>query len=189
MSSFKVHTINSAPEGSAETLGRAEATYGFLPNVLGVMAESPSLLKGYATLSKLFAESSLTAKEQQIVLLTVSRFNGCEYCTAAHSMTARMTGLGEESVRAFRCEIPLLDDRLEALRRFTTMVLKSGGSPGEGHLQQFFDAGFTNANVLDVILGIGFKTLSNTTNHIAHPPIDAAFGGDPSVSAALTADA
>lgn len=176
MTTFPVHTPDTAPEAAVDTLNEAKAHFGFLPNVLGVMAESPSLLKGYVGLSRLFSESTLGPKEQQVVLLTVSRFNGCSYCTAAHSMTARMADVGAENIQALRCDVPLLDDRLEALHRFTVAVLKSGGAPGHGHLEDFYQAGFTKAQVLEVVLGIAFKTLSNYTNHIAETPIDPAFG-------------
>jgi AhpD family alkylhydroperoxidase len=175
ISEFALHTLETAPEGAAPALQQVHSAYGFVPNILGVMADAPSLLKGYLTLSKIFSESSLTPQEQQVVLLTASRFNGCGYCMAAHTTSALRAGLSRDGIDAILRHESLEDARLEILRAFTANVLETRGFPSEAHLSHFLQAGYLRSQALEVILGIGLKTLSNYTNHLAQPPTDAAF--------------
>ena len=90
MSNFNIHTKETAQTASAELLGNAEKAYGFIPNLLGVFAESPAALKAYLTLGQIFDESSFSPTERQLVILTASRFNECRYCIAAHSVVANL---------------------------------------------------------------------------------------------------
>lgn len=172
---FSVHSPDTAPDGARETLDRARAAYGFVPNLLGVMAEAPALAEAYLTLSGLFDETSLTTLERQVVLLTVSRENGCEYCVAAHSVVAGMQGAPADVVAALRGGEPLEDHRLEALRRFTSTLVNSRGWASDEDVHALLRAGYTRRHVLEVVLGVGLKTLSNYTNHLAETPLDAAF--------------
>lgn len=172
---YKVHTIDNAPEAAKEILAAAHKAYGFLPNLLAVMAEAPALLKSYVTLSRIFEESSLSAAERQTVLLTTSAENGCEYCVAAHSVIAGMQKVPAATVQAIRDGRPIADRKLEALRRFTAAVVKSRGWPTESDTRAFADAGYGQKQALEVVLGVGIKTLSNYANHLADTPLDGAF--------------
>jgi uncharacterized peroxidase-related enzyme len=175
MSDFSVHTIQSASAQSSELLIEADAAYGFVPNLLGVLAESPTALKAYMTLSKVFEQSSLSATERQVALLAVSRFNDCRYCMAAHTAIAGMQEVPVHVVKSIRMDQAIEDQRLEALRKFTTLVVEKRGSVSAQDIAAFEGAGFGRAQVLEVILAISFKTLSNYVNHVADTPLDAAF--------------
>lgn len=173
--SYTVHTAETAAEGAKSTLKAAKEAYGFVPNLLGVMAEAPALLKGYATLSKIFEESSFTPTERQVVLLTTSSENGCAYCMAAHSAVAGIQRVPQDVIQSLRSGDPIADARLEALRRFTEIVVQTRGWPEAADVSAFHAAGYSKAQVLEVVLGVGLKTLSNYANHIAETPLDAAF--------------
>ncbi|MEM7515469.1 MAG: carboxymuconolactone decarboxylase family protein [Planctomycetota bacterium] len=175
MSQFPVQTLESAPEASKSTLEATKKAYGFLPNLFGTMATSPALVEAYAALSKIFGSTSFSPTEQQIVLLATSELNGCTYCMAAHSVVAKMSKVPDDVIEALRSNQPLGDAKLEALRRLTVAVVESRGWPSEEVVQAFYDAGYTPAQYLEVVLGIGLKTLSNYTNHIAQTPLDDAF--------------
>lgn len=175
MTSLEIYTAESAPEGSRSTLEGAQKAFGFLPNLLGTLAASPAALKGYTGLSELFGQTSFSASEQQIVLLTVSRLNGCEYCMAAHSTVADMTKVPSGVTEALRSGDRLADPKLEALRRFTESVVENRGWVDDAEVQAFLDAGFGREQILEVLLGVTMKTLSNYTNHIAATPLDSAF--------------
>lgn len=172
---YTVHTVETAPEAAKETLAGAQKAFGFLPNLLGVMAEAPALVTAYVTLNRLFQETSFSATERQIVLLTASYENGCEYCVAAHSTMAGMQKVPADAVQAIRDGRPIADKKLEALRRFTATVVTSRGWPQETDIEAFLSAGYGKAQILEVILGVGFKTLSNYTTHVTHTPLDQAF--------------
>ena len=93
MSKFRIHDPSTAPDPSQPVLAEAQKTLGFVPNLYGMLAESPALLQGYTTLSAIFAEGSLTPVERQVVLLSTSFENGCDYCMAAHTALAGMQGM------------------------------------------------------------------------------------------------
>jgi len=173
--SHRVHTIETAPEGARDELEKARDRYGFVPNLLGVMAEATALLRGYLGLMRQFEESSLTPTERQVVLLATSHENGCAYCVAAHSVIAEMRKVPADVISAIRDGVPIADPGLEALRCFTRAVVVGRGHPDAAALERFIAAGHDRAKVLEVVLGVGVKTLSNYTNHIAETPLDAAF--------------
>lgn len=172
---FPVHTVETAPAAARPTLEAALKGYGFLPNLLGMMATAPALVAAYTTLAKIYDETSLTPAERQVVLLTASFENTCAYCMAAHSTIAEMQRVPADVVDALRRGGPLPDQRLEALRQFTAAVVVTRGSPSEIDVQAFLMAGFGSQQILEVILGVGLKTLSNYANHFADTPVDAAF--------------
>lgn len=173
--SYQIHTPETAPEGAREILTGARANFGFVPNLLGMMATAPALLKAYTTLSRIFEESSFTATERQVVLLTVSYENGCEYCVAAHSVIAGMQKVPTAIIEAIRSHTPIAEPKLEALRQFTAKVVRSRGWPAQDDLRALNDVGYGPQQVLEVILGVGLKTISNYANHIAETPLDTAF--------------
>lgn len=173
--SYKTYAVEDAPAGSKELLAAANNKYGFVPNLLGTMAEAPSLLKAYMTLSGIYEESSLNASERQVVLLAASRVNGCEYCVAAHTVIASMQKVPSEVVASVREGGPVSDGRLEALRAFAEAVTESRGWPSEAQTKALLAAGYDRRQILEIVLGVGLKTLSNYTNHIAGTALDAAF--------------
>lgn len=175
MTTYKIHNENTASALSADLLKKAKEKYGFVPNLLGTMAESPALLKAYMTLAGIFDETSFNATERQIVLLAVSLVNNCGYCMAAHSAIAGMQGVPEDVIKALRENTLIKDNKLEALRRLAQSIAETRGYPSENTVKNFLDAGYAQAQLLEVILGVGMKTLSNYTNHIAKTPLDEAF--------------
>ncbi len=172
---FDVHTNESAPEGARELLGAVEQQLGFVPNLMGILAESPAALEAYLTLARLFESSSLSAVERHVVLLTVSFENGCDYCMAAHSGLALMEGVPEDVVAALREGTPIADAKLQALGSFTGAVTRRRADLPTSEAEAFLAAGFTQRQLLDVILGVTQKTLSNYVNHLTETPLDGTF--------------
>ncbi len=161
MSNYQVHTKETASPVSAEILANAEKAYGFIPNLLGVMAESPALIKAYMAIGKIFDETSFSPTERQVVILTASRFNECRYCMAAHSVVAGMQKISADVIGAIRNDTPIADARLETLRKTVTTLVEQRGWLSDEDKQAFFTAGYTQAQLLEVIVGISYKTLSN----------------------------
>lgn len=170
-----VHSIESAPSGSRSDLLEVQSQLGFVPNLMGVMANSPAFLKAYRSVATLFDSTSLSPTERQIVLLTVSALNSCDYCMAAHTVIAGMQKVDAQIVEALRKGTPLIDDRLEALRLFAADVVERRGWPSEESTNRFLAAGYDRTQMLEVVLGVGLKTLSNYANHLAGTPLDGAF--------------
>ncbi|MCG8418120.1 MAG: carboxymuconolactone decarboxylase family protein [Proteobacteria bacterium] len=177
MTSFLIHSSETAPARSRKTLEEVEAKYGFTPNLFGVFAGAPAAAEAYLALGNAFASSSLSPVEQQIVAIAASTVNGCTYCVAAHSTVATMVKMPAEVLSALRDGRALPDAKLEALRVFTIKAVEKRGWLSDSDLGDFFRAGYNRASVLEVIVGLALKTLSNYTNHIAKTPLDDAFAG------------
>jgi len=175
VSDFKLYEKQEAPETARPLMEKAEQKFGFVPNLLKGMAGAPGLLEGYLTLSGLFDQTSLSPVERQVVLLAVSFENGCHYCMAAHSAAAKMAGASDDVMAALRENATIPDNKLEALRRFASTVVDKRGHLEEADIQALLEAGYTRQTVLEVVLGVGMKTLSNYTNHIVNTPLDQAF--------------
>lgn len=189
MSHFTIHTVGSAPAASKELLTATEQRFGFIPNLVRVMAEAPSTLKSYLALGEALGETSLTPVEQQVVALTVSQRNGCAYCMAAHSAGGKMVGMSDPDLEALRDGGQLEDPKLEALRKLAATVVAKQGWASIEDQDAFLAAGFSRAQILEVLVGVAMKTLSNYVNHIADTPLDeefAQFAWSPTTGSAKT---
>ncbi|OQW71245.1 MAG: carboxymuconolactone decarboxylase [Proteobacteria bacterium ST_bin11] len=176
MPQFKIHSILTAPVSAQPLLERALKKYGFVPNLQGGLAEAPPALQAYIELTALFDQTSLSPTERQVVLLVVSAENHCSYCVAAHSMIAKkMVKADPAIVDAIRNLQPLPDPKLDALANFTRNLVKNRGVVCSQVFDKFITAGYSRAQVLEVVLGVTLKTLSNYTNHIIDTPLDTAF--------------
>ena len=175
MSIFSVHTTETAPEAAKPILEGAAKKYGFVPNLMGAMAEAPATLEAYIALSGFVDNSSFSGAEAQVAVLAISNLNECNYCMAAHSTIATMQGIDDAVIEALRDGTPIADARLQALRVFAEILTDKRGWADDAEIQEFLAAGFTRQNILDVVLIISYKTLSNYTNHLAKPAVDAAF--------------
>ena len=175
MTDYTLHTAATAPAGSQPFIQKAQRGYGFLPNLLATQAESPELLEGYMTLSDIFGKTSLSETERQIILMTNNRLNGCAYCMAAHTTISQMAKVPADVIESLRNGTTIADPKLEALRTFAGGINETRGWVEQNELDAFFAAGYTQQNVLEVILGTSLKVMSNYTDHIASTPVDAAF--------------
>jgi uncharacterized peroxidase-related enzyme len=181
MTAFVQHTLDSAPDASKPVLASTASAYGFLPNLHATLAESPVALQALDSLFALIASSGLTPQEQQVAMLAVSVFNGCEYCVAGHSYVAQSVQVDGGAVQALRQGRPIAGDaRLQALRSFTEAVLRGHGRAGADALAAFSAAGFTHRNALEVVTIVAAKVLSNYANNLARTPADP-FMSDPAL--------
>jgi AhpD family alkylhydroperoxidase len=173
MSGFVVHTTQTAPAPAGEKLAQIGKNWGFVPNLHGILAESPETLEGYEVLFGLVGKTTLTPVEQQVAFLAVNYENGCEYCMAGHTVLAGMAKVPEQAVGALRDGTAIDETRLETLRAFVAQVVRDRGDVGDAAVAKFLAAGFTKRNVLEIVLIVATKTISNYANHIAHTPNDA----------------
>jgi uncharacterized peroxidase-related enzyme len=175
MNEFKVYDITNAPSDSRVDLEKIKLNHGNIPNVYAVMAESPWLLKGHVALKDLFEKTSLSKQERKIVLLTASRENDSTYCTAVYSGAAEKHNVPADIIEAVRTGASLKDKKLEVLRSFTAEVVNERGQVDESDVKSFLDAGYTRANILEIVLAVSMVTLTNYTNLIAKTPLDTQF--------------
>lgn len=169
--------IEKAEPLARTTLETAQQKLGLIPNMYAYMANAPGLLETYRSGYELFRQGSgFTPVEQEVIFLSISYENGCEYCMAAHSFLADVQSkVPAEVTEALRKGTDIPDVRLRALSRFTRILVQKRGRPRKADLDFFRAAGYKDAHVLQIILAIGVKTLSNYTNHLCGTPVDNAF--------------
>lgn len=176
MTDFGLHTVASAPEKSQPLLEKSQREYGMVPNLHAVMAESPAVLEAYQKLNDLFMkDTDLTPEERTVIWQTISVEHGCHYCVPAHTGIAKSMQVSDDIIEALRNESPLPDGKLEALRNFTVKVIRRRGDIEPPELHEFLEAGYNRRQVLEVVLGISQKVMSNYINAIADTPLDEPF--------------
>jgi AhpD family alkylhydroperoxidase len=180
MTTFTVYSQDNAPEASMPYVERAQREWGFVPTLHGTLAESAPVLDAYQTLFALGQKTGFTPAEQQLIYIAISVYHECEYCVAGHTYLARMSKLEEAAIQSLRNGTPIADARLQALRVFVEGVVRERGFVGDHAVDAFMAAGYTKANVIEVMLFIATKTISNYVNHIAHTPHES-FMSDPAL--------
>jgi len=173
--SFPSHDLDTAPEASKPLLEQSQKAFGRLPGLHKVLAESPQAYEGYQVLHKLFTETDFDADELTVVWQAINVENECHYCVPAHTGIAKMMKVSDEISDALRDETALPTPKLEALRTFTVQMFRQRGNVSDDQMKAFFDAGYGHRAVLDVILGMAQKTMSNYVNHVAQTPVDDVF--------------
>jgi uncharacterized peroxidase-related enzyme len=174
---FVLHDTATAPSASAAILDRVQKTWGFVPNLHRVLAESPAALEAYATLWDIAEKTGFTPQERNIVYLAIIYENECTYCMAGHTNLSRMAKVPPEVIAAVRENRPIPDAKLEALRQFAAKVTRQRGAVSEADVAAFKDAGYDNRAVLDVLVLAATKLISNYTNHLAETPNDSFMKG------------
>ena len=178
MIQFPLYTPDTAPAGSQALLNAAQTKMRFVPHLLAKLAEAPAALEAYMTLSGIFDKTSFAPGERQLILLATAVENACEFCVAAHSAGAKRAKVDPPVVAAVREGKRVPDDRLRGLVDFTQRVVQERGWVGEEGVASFIEAGFTPQNVLEVIVGVSLKTLSNYANHIVATPLNTELAGE-----------
>lgn len=168
---------STAPPRVKEPLEAARKRMGMIPNMYTRMANSPgafeTYLHGYERFRK---DSGFTPAEQEVVLLSISFENGCEYCVAAHSVIADTSSrVPREVTDAIRAGKPVPDAKLRALSELTRAIVATRGRPLEKDVRAFLAAGYAERQILELVLAVAVKTISNYLNHLFETPVDDAF--------------
>jgi uncharacterized peroxidase-related enzyme len=143
---------------------------GFVPNLYAYFAKQETALADYLTLQN--RKHTLLAKEREVINLVTSQINGCQYCLSAHTVFAKMHGFNEDQIYGIRRGEAPFDAKLDALAKFTTSVVKNRGRATEEVKEAFFAAGYTEANMVDVVITIGDKIMSNYLHNLTGLEID-----------------
>ncbi|MDW5290560.1 carboxymuconolactone decarboxylase family protein [Formosa sp. PL04] len=175
MTTLKIHNIETAPEASKPLLEKSLKGYGMLPGLHGVLAESPETFEAYQTLHGLFTKTSFNADELTVVWQTINVEHECHYCVPAHTGIANMMKVDSSLSDALRNRTAMPTEKLQVLHDFTLKMVRNRGQVTQEDLSTFYGAGYGEKQVLEVILGLSQKVISNYTNHIANTPVDAPF--------------
>lgn len=170
-------TLEAADERQRAVLETAKARLGFIPNMYANMVNSPGVLETYLLGYQRFREESgFTPAEQEVVFLAISRENGCTYCMGAHSMlAAKKSGVPAEVLAAIREDREIPDPKLRALATFTRTMVRKRALVDEADVRPFLEAGYSERQILEIVLAVAVKTLSNWSNHLFHTELDPVF--------------
>ena len=176
---FAPLTIATAPEASRPMLEKVKKSLGFIPNLMAILANNRTVLEGYLALGAVFEKGSFTAVGRQIILLAASVENNCNYCATAHSQIAKsLLHTPAEVVAAIHNNTPVPDAKLNALVTLVRELVRERGHAKEKTIQKFLAAGYKKEQVMELLLGIALKTISNYLDHISPTPLDHAFTGE-----------
>lgn len=173
-------TVSPANQGLFDAL---KGQLGFVPNLYATLAHSENALGTYLALQS--AKSSINARAREVVNLVVSQVNACEYCLAAHTMLGKMNGFTDSQILDLRAGHAPFDARFDALASLTRAIALHRGHADQALVDAFFAAGWTQENLVDVIMTIGDKTVSNYLHAVTRVPVD--FPAAPALDVALAA--
>jgi uncharacterized peroxidase-related enzyme len=173
MSRLPIHSVDSAPEAARERVEAAHKANGFLPNLIGVLANAPTALETYQVVGAINGRSSLSPVEREVVQITAATLNDCGFCVAGHTkLSLKKLRMPEAMVDALRKLEAIDDAKLNALARFSVAVIEKKGQVSDDELAAFRAAGYGDQQALEVVLGVSLATLCNYANSLAQTPIN-----------------
>lgn len=170
MSTFNVPKREEVSEANQAIFDNLEKAVGFVPNLFATYAHSENALGNYLNLSN--AKTSLKTKEKEVVNLAVSEVNGCIYCLSAHTAISKMNGFSEDQILELRSGRASFDNKLDALARLAKNITENRGATDAAVVENFFAVGWTKENLIDTIVLVGDKTISNYINNTTDIPVD-----------------
>jgi len=147
-----------------------KSAFGKVPNIYATFTHSETALADYLALQN--RKSTLSGKEREIVNLVVSQVNGCRYCSAAHTAVGKMHGFTDDQILEIRKGEVTFDTKYAALATFVKETASNKGRPSESSYDRLFEVGYTKANMVDILIVIGDKIISNYLHNITEVPVD-----------------
>lgn len=176
---FQPLTIATAPEASKPVLENIQKAFGFIPNLMATFANSPTVLQGYLAMDGVFEKGTFTAVERQLIQLAASEENKCSYCVAAHATIAKaFLHAPAETIAAVRDGQPLTDKKQNALVNLVREIVRERGFASTTTVDDFLAAGYEKPQVMELLLGVALKTVSNYLAHLSPATIDQAFAAE-----------
>jgi alkylhydroperoxidase family enzyme len=173
MPRYPAHTIESAPAESKPVLRQLQQAFGLIPNIAATMAASPVLINGFIGLFERVHASSLTEPQIQTLLLTNAVTNASEWAVAFHTALALRQGVRRADVDAIRHGGLPDDAGLAALSALARTLIEKRGRLTEADKQRFFNAGFSDGQLLEVIAVVAASTITNYTGSVTQPELEA----------------
>ncbi|MDI1286166.1 MAG: peroxidase-related enzyme [Reyranella sp.] len=165
-------TIDAAPAASQPMLEAVKKQLGVVPNLFRLVSNSPAALEGYLGLSGALAKGALPAQTRERIALAVAEINGCNYCLSAHNYLAKnLAKLDDAEIAANRGGASN-DPKADAAVRFAVKVARERGHASEDDLRAVKLAGYSDAQVIEIVLHVALNTWTNYINEVAKTDID-----------------
>lgn len=170
MTNFKIPTRSEVSEKNQGIFDKLKSALGFVPNLYAYYAKNETALEDYLSFQN--RKTTLSKKEKEIINLVVSQYNDCYYCQSAHTVIAGLNGFDNDQILKIREGKAPFDEKLNALASFTLSAVSNRGKVSKEDKEAFFSAGYSESNLIDVVLNIGDKTVSNYIHNITDFEID-----------------
>lgn len=172
MNRIAIPSVEQTPAASRPLLEAVNKQLGTVPNLMKVLGNSPAALGGYLGLSGALGKGTLGAKTGERIALAVAEFNGCNYCLAAHSYLGKnLAKLDDAEIHANR-NGGSHDGKADAAVRFAVQVVKARGHVQEADVAAVKAAGYSDAEVIEIVAHVALNTLTNYVNEVAQTTID-----------------
>ena len=172
MTTYQIHTIESAPEKSRPLLELFTGAIGFVPNLAGAVANSPVLANSLLGIFQNVHGGSFAEAEVQILLLTNAVTNSSSWPVAFHTDLALKQGIDPADVQAIRERQLPKPQRYAALSRLAKTLIEKRGQLTDGDIATFLEAGFEKEHVLEVVAVVAASTITNYAGKITNPPLE-----------------
>lgn len=170
MKTFTVPRREEVSPANQALFDQLQKRVGKVPNLYATLGLSENALGAYLNLQA--AKSSLRAKEKEVINLVVSQVNDCDYCLAAHTFIGKLNGFTDAQILEIRSGAASFDPKLNALAALVKSFVENNGKPAPTAVDHFFEAGYTNENLVDVVVAIGDKIITNYLHGVTQIPID-----------------
>lgn len=167
---FSIPGRAEVSEKNQQIFDTLQKSLGFVPNLYAYFAKNDTALADYLALQN--RKSTLRAKEREIINLVTSQINGCRYCQSAHTVVGKMNGFTDEQILEIRNGKVSFDNKLDALAKFTASVVKNRGRVSAESKEAFFAAGYNEQQMIDVVIVVGDKIISNYLHNLTGFEID-----------------
>lgn len=170
----RIHTPSTeqTPAASLPLLDAVRAQLGVVPNLMKVVGNSPAALEGYLALNGALGKGTLGARTGERIALAVAEYNACSYCLSAHSyLASQLAKLDADEIGRNRQGISS-DPKAAAAVRFALQVAKARGHVADADIAIVKAAGFSDAEVIEIVLHVALNTLTNYVNEVARTEID-----------------
>ena len=170
MTTFTIPTAATVSPGNQAIFEQLKKELGMVPNLYATLAHSADALGNYLTLQN--GKSSLNAKEREVINLVVSQVNECAYCLAAHTILGGLVGFTPEQVIEIRKGGATFDSKLNALAKLVKSAAQHRGHATPELIDGFFAAGYNEGNLVDAVIIIGDKIITNYLHAMTKVAID-----------------
>jgi uncharacterized peroxidase-related enzyme len=164
-------SIETAPAGSQAALTAVQKRVGKLPNMFRMLANSPAALTGYLGLNSTISNGALTAQTRERIALVVAEINGCDYCLSGHTYFARLAKLDDIEITANRNGASN-DLQADAAVRFAAAITRHRGHVSAAEMRAVQAAGYSNEQIVEIIVVVAMSTLTNYLNAATGTEID-----------------
>lgn len=172
MSRISIPSVEQSLAASQPMLAAVQQQLGVVPNLMKLVGHSPAALEGYLSLNGALAKGKLSGPLRESIALAIAEFNGCAYCLSAHDYLGRhVAKLSDADIDAAR-DGRSVDPRRNAALHFALQVATLHGRVSDADLATLREAGFDEAEVIEIVVTVALNVLTNYVNNVAHTAID-----------------